>query len=121
MSQPLWAGGYPGLEITSPDGLLGSQKSSLLPWDNAGIGSSSSVAGGTFGSDNIPVDHVEIKMRGSSMSRRGSSLAPSLPPGSGPGLSPAPLGVVHASDDDIMPFEGLRAPLASSRLTFCFL
>ncbi|KAJ2920204.1 hypothetical protein MD484_g235, partial [Candolleomyces efflorescens] len=54
----------------------GSQKSSLFPWDNAG-GPSSSSANAPFGvDDNIPIDHVEIRLRGSSRSRR-SSVAPS--------------------------------------------
>ncbi|KAJ7293565.1 hypothetical protein C8J57DRAFT_1269366 [Mycena rebaudengoi] len=56
----------------------GSQKSSLFPWDNAG-GASSSVGGfGPLGgSDQISVDRAEVKMRGSSLSRRESSLVPS--------------------------------------------
>ncbi|KAJ7103545.1 Rec8 like protein-domain-containing protein [Mycena belliarum] len=54
----------------------GSQRSSLFPWDNAG-GASSSVGGGPLGSDHISVDRAEVRMRGSSLSRRDSSLVPS--------------------------------------------
>ncbi|GLB36139.1 putative N terminus of Rad21 / Rec8 like protein [Lyophyllum shimeji] len=57
-------------------------------------GSSSSGAFGMPGSDtNLHIDHVEIRMRGSSESRRGSSLVPSQV-GSlagGPGFLPAPM------------------------------
>jgi meiotic recombination protein REC8, fungi type len=57
-----------------------SQRSSLFPWDNAGA--SSSVAGAPFGyagSDRLSVDHAEVRIRGSSLSRsrRDSSLVPS--------------------------------------------
>lgn len=69
----------------------GSQKSSLFPWDNAG-GSSSSGMFRMPGSDaNVLVDHVEIRMRGSSQSRRDSSLVPSQAGSlAGPSFSPAP-------------------------------
>ncbi|KAG6911973.1 hypothetical protein DXG01_000221 [Tephrocybe rancida] len=82
-----------GIDFGTQIGDPGSQKSSMFPWDNAG-GSSSSGAFGMPGSDhNVPVDHVEIRMRGSSQSRRDSSLVPSQV-GSlagGPGFSPAPI------------------------------
>ncbi|KDQ30809.1 hypothetical protein PLEOSDRAFT_1111526 [Pleurotus ostreatus PC15] len=60
------------------DGQRGnSQRSSLFPWDNAGA--SSSVAGfAPFnGSDRVSVDHAEMRLRGSSLSRREDSLIPS--------------------------------------------
>ncbi|KAG1757590.1 Rec8 like protein-domain-containing protein [Suillus lakei] len=53
-----------------------SQRSALFPWDNAG--GSSSVTGavqlGRQSSDKISVDHAETRLRGSSISRRGSSI-----------------------------------------------
>ncbi|KAG2044865.1 hypothetical protein BDR03DRAFT_848367 [Suillus americanus] len=53
-----------------------SQRSALFPWDNAG--GSSSVSGaillGRQSSDKISVDHAETRLRGSSLSRRGSSI-----------------------------------------------
>ncbi|KAG2159848.1 uncharacterized protein EDB93DRAFT_1074203 [Suillus bovinus] len=53
-----------------------SQRSALFPWDNAG--GSSSVSGavllGRHSSDKISVDHAETRLRGSSLSRRGSSI-----------------------------------------------
>jgi len=55
----------------------GSQRSSLFPWDNAGGGSSSAAEFGPMGSDRISVDRADIRMRGSSLTRRDSSLAPS--------------------------------------------
>ncbi|KIJ68466.1 hypothetical protein HYDPIDRAFT_24739 [Hydnomerulius pinastri MD-312] len=56
---------------------LNSQRSALFPWDNAG--NSSSVSGHAIGfrlrsSDRMTVDHADAKLRGSSLSRRGSSL-----------------------------------------------
>ncbi|KAG0708845.1 hypothetical protein DFH29DRAFT_1075247 [Suillus ampliporus] len=53
-----------------------SQRSALFPWDNAG--GSSSVSGAVLlarqSSDKISFDHAETRLRGSSLSRRGSSL-----------------------------------------------
>lgn len=53
-----------------------SQRSALFPWDNAG--GSSSISGavllGRQSSDKISVDHAETRLRGSSLSRRGSSI-----------------------------------------------
>ncbi|KAH7910942.1 Rec8 like protein-domain-containing protein [Hygrophoropsis aurantiaca] len=59
---------------------LGSQRSALFPWDNAG--NSSSVSGGMPGtnrksSDRLSVDRAETRIRGSSFSRRGSSVVAS--------------------------------------------
>lgn len=53
-----------------------SQRSALFPWDDAGASSSISgaVLQGRQSSDKISVDHAETRMRGSSVSRRGSSL-----------------------------------------------
>lgn len=59
----------------------------MFPWDNAGP--SSSCAAPFAGSDRISVDRAEIKLRGSSLSRRESSLVPSqVGSGIGPGFSP---------------------------------
>jgi meiotic recombination protein REC8, fungi type len=53
-----------------------SQRSALFPWDDAGASSSISgaVLQGRQSSGKISVDHAETRMRGSSVSRRGSSL-----------------------------------------------
>ncbi|KAJ7900331.1 Rec8 like protein-domain-containing protein [Mycena olivaceomarginata] len=48
-----------------------------FPWDNAGGGSSSAAGFDPMGSDRISVDRADIKLRGSSLSRRESSLVPS--------------------------------------------
>ncbi|KAH7883571.1 hypothetical protein F5I97DRAFT_1537861 [Phlebopus sp. FC_14] len=83
--------------------LLGSQRSSLFPWDNAGI--SSSVTGealelNTRNFDVVNVDQADVRLRGSSASRRGSSL-PSHPGSLQPGVgSPAVfLGSTQPDDD----------------------
>ncbi|KAF6766048.1 Rec8 like protein-domain-containing protein [Ephemerocybe angulata] len=68
----------------------GSQRSSLFPWDNAGPSSSSANPGlgDDINDNNIPIDHVEIRLRGSSRSRK-SFVAPSQVGGvAGPGFSP---------------------------------
>lgn len=72
--------------------MAGSQRSSLFPWDNAG-GSTSSGAFEMPGSNDLHIDAVEVRLRGSSQSHRDSSLIPSQA-GSlagGPGFSPAPI------------------------------
>ncbi|KAG9098380.1 hypothetical protein FRC06_006467 [Ceratobasidium sp. 370] len=72
-----------------------SQRSSLLPWDNMGVSSSTNGDAGPVNlpgleGDRMKVDHVTVKLRGSSRSRRESSAAPSrlsASPGRfGPGL-----------------------------------
>ncbi|KAJ3751978.1 hypothetical protein EV360DRAFT_56004 [Lentinula raphanica] len=71
----------------------GSQRSSLFPWDNAGAGPSSSVDGVGGGSDRISIDRAEVRIRGSSFSRRESSL-PSQNGSIGiRGISPADIGI----------------------------
>lgn len=77
-------------DLGTPRDLLGSQKSSLFPWDNAGM-SSSSGAPRMPGSDQIYVDPVELKLRGSSQSRRSSPLIPSQFGSIAEGFSPAPV------------------------------
>ncbi|KAI3622725.1 rad21 rec8 n terminal domain protein [Moniliophthora roreri] len=62
-------------DLSSNEKLTGSQLSSLFPWDNAGADISSSV-GGAFGggSDRVAFDPAEVKIRGSSVSKREGSL-----------------------------------------------
>ncbi|KAK0208222.1 Rec8 like protein-domain-containing protein [Desarmillaria ectypa] len=75
---PSPVGGQFGIDPSPEKPLTQSQRSSLFPWDNAGVFSSSSGAGGfAGGSDRISVDRADIRMRGSSVSRRESSLIPS--------------------------------------------
>ncbi|KIK70969.1 hypothetical protein GYMLUDRAFT_254265 [Collybiopsis luxurians FD-317 M1] len=69
-----------------------SQRSSLFPWDNAGPSSSVDRFGG--GSDRISIDRGEIRMRGSSFTRRESSLALSQTGSAGArGISPGDIGM----------------------------
>ncbi|KAJ7225526.1 Rec8 like protein-domain-containing protein [Mycena pura] len=76
-----------GRHISRPPSVLGSQfdiepqlpnsvsqRSSLFPWDNAGGGPSSADGFGPIGSDQISIERADIRMRGSSLSRRESSL-----------------------------------------------
>ncbi|ESK86634.1 rad21 rec8 n terminal domain protein [Moniliophthora roreri MCA 2997] len=62
-------------DLSSNEKLTGSQLSSLFPWDNAGADISSSV-GGAFGggSERVAFDPAEVKIRGSSVSKREGSL-----------------------------------------------
>ncbi|KAE9408090.1 hypothetical protein BT96DRAFT_1013571 [Gymnopus androsaceus JB14] len=72
----------------------GSQRSSLFPWDNAGAGPTSSADAFGGGSDRISIDRAEIRMRGSSFSRRESSLVPSQTGSAGNrGISPGDIGI----------------------------
>ncbi|KAJ3888062.1 Rec8 like protein-domain-containing protein [Lentinula edodes] len=72
----------------------GSQRSSLFPWDNAGAGPSSSVDAFGGGSDRVSIDRADIRIRGSSFSRRESSLVPSQNGSTGiRGISPGDIGI----------------------------
>ncbi|KAF8605081.1 hypothetical protein BDV93DRAFT_605577 [Ceratobasidium sp. AG-I] len=65
------------------DDVNASQRSSLLPWDNMGVSSSTNGDAGPVnfpgaeGGNPLQVDHVTVKLRGSSRSGRESSAAPS--------------------------------------------
>lgn len=68
--------------MNTQNSLGGSQRSALFPWDNAGASSSVSGLGlgpVGMGSDEISVDHVEVKMRGSSASARSGRASSVLP------------------------------------------
>ena len=78
-------------DLGAPYDLFASQKTSLFPWDNAGLSSSSGVPR-MPATDPIHVDSVELKLRGSSQSRRSSSLIPSQVGTMAEGYSPAPIG-----------------------------
>ncbi|KAG6890416.1 hypothetical protein C0995_008770 [Termitomyces sp. Mi166 len=96
-----------GIEFGTQNADLGSQKSSMFPWDNAGGSSSSGVFGMPESDHNTLLDHVEVRMRGSSQSRRDSSLVPSQV-GSlmgGLGFSPAGIKRPQVLDEDYA-FEG---------------
>ncbi|KAF9076274.1 hypothetical protein BDP27DRAFT_896001 [Rhodocollybia butyracea] len=71
-----------------------SQRSSLFPWDNAAhVGPSSSVGVQGDDSDKISIDRAEIRMRGSSFSRRESSLVPSQNGSAVRGISPGDIAI----------------------------
>ena len=81
-----------------------SQRSGVMPWDHAGL-SSSSAAGGAFdpARDRISVGHREVRMRASPASgprsRRESSIHSSQP--GGRGFSPGAFGLSsHAPGED---------------------
>jgi meiotic recombination protein REC8, fungi type len=104
VSRPPSVGDGIGFDLGTPHDLFESQKSSLFPWDNAGM-SSSSGAPGMPGSDQIHVDPVELKLRGSSQSRRSSSLIPSQV-GIAEGFSPAPIRQSSQAPEDYV-FESM--------------
>ncbi|KAG8219803.1 hypothetical protein J3R82DRAFT_776 [Butyriboletus roseoflavus] len=82
-----------------------SQRSALFPWDMAGSSSSISAREGgiqQLTSDRMSVEHADARLRGSSASRRGSSL-PSLPGNLQAGVgSPAVMLPMIQSDDDFI-------------------
>ena len=90
----------------------GSQKSSLFPWDNAGL--SSSLAGAPFdmGSDRVSIGHDDVRLKEGRASGRGSSLVLSQL-NSGPGtlgLSPGTFEKIGSQINDSFEFEG-RDPI----------
>lgn len=92
-----------GVDVISDN--LYSQRSALFPWDMAGSSSSISAREGGVKYDRISVEHADVRLRGSSASRRGSSL-PSVPgnPQTSVG-SPAVILPAIQSDDDFV-FDG---------------
>lgn len=90
----------------------GSQLNSLFPWDNAGASSSSGMVPlGQYGSDNMNADPVDVKMRGSSRSRRDSSLIPSqLASVGNVKFSPAPTGNPGSLLGEDFEFPGTNSP-----------
>jgi hypothetical protein len=110
--------------------LGGSQRSAFFPWDHAGdAGASSSVTGIALGSagpgsDKVSVDHVEVRMRGSSVSARSgraSSLLPSrMGSLGGVPASPAAFGLDQnlAGEDFAFDGEVLFTLCRISMLTF---
>ncbi|KAF9229270.1 hypothetical protein BS17DRAFT_771250 [Gyrodon lividus] len=85
---------------------MNSQRSALFPWDMAG--NSSSVAGHGGGirrsSDRMSVDIADVRLRGSSLSRRGSSL-PSAPGSLRPGLGSPTADLRGSQNDDDLAFD----------------
>lgn len=103
---PLAFGDNLGVDVVSDT--FHSQRSALFPWDMAG--GSSSVSARDEGvqlptNDRMSVELADAKLRGSSASRRGSSL-PSLPGNLQAGVgSPAVILPTFQSDDDFL-FDG---------------
>lgn len=108
MSQPLsLKNGKPGFTFGTHDAEGGSsQRSSLFPWDNAGFASSSSGLLRRGGSEDVVADKAEVRLRGSSLSRRESSLVPSHAGSGGIGLSPARLPKNSDVIEDDFAFDG---------------
>lgn len=86
-----------------------SQKSSLFPWDNAGISSSAAGAPFDIGSDRISIGHDDLRLKDISTGRnsgREGSLVPSQ--NSGPvtfGFSPATFGKTGSQINDSFEFD----------------
>lgn len=102
----------------------GSHKSSLFPWDNAGL--SSSVAGAPFemGSDRISIGQGDVRLNasvGRSSGRRGSSLVPSQL-NSGPvtvGVSPRAFDKLGSHVNDSFEFDGRGSMFLTYNLLIC--
>lgn len=102
----------------------GSHKSSLFPWDNAGI--SSSVAGVPFemGSDRFSLGQDDVRLKDASVGRssgREGSLVPSQL-NSGPGtlgFSPRTLEKIGPHIDDSFEFDGRNTIVLVYNLFMC--
>lgn len=87
-----------------------SQKSSLFPWDNAGLSSSAAGAPFDIGSDKISIGRDDLRLKDVSTGRysgREGSLVPSQ--NSGPvtfGFSPATFGRTGSQINDSFEFDG---------------
>ncbi|KAG9314349.1 hypothetical protein JVU11DRAFT_5141 [Chiua virens] len=91
--------------VDVPSNTFHSQRSALFPWDMAGGSSSISARAGEMqllSGDRMCVEQADARLRGSSASRRGSSL-PSFPGNLQAGIgSPAVISRVVQSDDDFV-------------------
>jgi hypothetical protein len=102
----------------------GSHKSSLFPWDNAGI--SSSVAGAPFemGSDRLSLGQDDVRLKDGSVGRssgREGSLVPShLNSGPGTlGLSPRTFEKIGSHINDSFEFDGRDSMILRYKLLIC--
>ena len=90
-----------------------SQKSSLFPWDNAGLSSSAAGVPFDIGSDRISIGHDDHRLKDISTGRnsgRENSLVPSQ--NSGPvtfGFSPGAFGKTGSQINDSFEFDGWYA------------
>ncbi|KAI9460594.1 Rec8 like protein-domain-containing protein [Lactarius psammicola] len=86
-----------------------SQKSSLFPWDNAGLSSSAAGAPFDMGSDMISIGHDDLRLKDISTGRnsaRESSLIPSQNSGPGTfGFSPGAFGKTGSHINDSFEFD----------------
>ena len=102
----------------------GSHKSSLFPWDNAGL--SSSIAGAPFdmGSDRFSIGHEDVRLKDASVGRssgRGSSLVPSQL-NSGPGavgFSPRAIDKIGSHINYSFEFDGRESIALTYNLFIC--
>lgn len=90
-----------------------SQKSSLFPWDNAGLSSSAAGAPFDIGSDRISIGHDDLRLKDASTGRnsgRESPLVPSQTSGPGTfGFSPGAFGKTGSHINDSFQFDGWYA------------
>jgi len=87
-----------------------SQKSSLFPWDNAGLSSSAAGAPFDMGSDRISIGHDDVRLKDLSTGRGSgheSSAVPSQNNGPGTfGFSPGTFGKTGSQLNDSFEFDG---------------
>lgn len=92
-----------GVDVVSDN--FHSQRSALFPWDMVGSSPPISAQEGGIQHDRISIEHADARLRGSSASRRGSSL-PSVPGNLQTSVgSPAVILPAIQSDDDFV-FDG---------------
>jgi meiotic recombination protein REC8, fungi type len=90
----------------------GSQKSSLFPWDNAGLSSSVAAAPFEMGSDRISIGHDDVRLKDTSVGRT-SGRESSLQLNSGPGtlgFSPNIFEKIGSQINESFQFDG-RVPV----------
>lgn len=90
-----------------------SQKSSLFPWDDAGLSSSAAGAPFDMGSDRMSIRHGDLRLKDISTGRNSGRESPLFPSqNSGPGtfgFSPGTLGKTGSQINDSFEFDGWYA------------
>jgi meiotic recombination protein REC8 len=94
-----------------------SQKSSLFPWDNAGLSSSAAGAPFDIGSDRISIGHDDLRLKDASTGRNSGRESPLVPSQTGTfGFSPGTLGKTGSQINDSFQFDGWYAIARNTHL-----
>jgi hypothetical protein len=102
----------------------GSHKSSLFPWDNAGLSSSAAALPFDMGSDRFSLGQDDIRLKdasvGRSSGREGSLVASQLNSGPGTlGFSPKTLEKIGSHINDSFEFDGRGSRVQAYNLLIC--